>query len=98
MMMASISPSPESSVRNDLPSPRVGVDFCLRRRLKIFWEKYGLGFWAKRRLWYKGGPDAMVEERTGLGGVANMLGRATWVRSVHVAPVACFFRSQSFSK
>jgi hypothetical protein len=64
-------------VQQDLPSPGVGEDFHLRHRLNKSREKYGLGFWAKRRLWYKGGPDAMVEERTGLGGVANMLGRAT---------------------
>ena len=49
MTMASISPSPEAPVWQDLPSPRVGEDFRLRYRLNKSREKYGLGFWVKRR-------------------------------------------------
>ena len=69
MSMASISPSPEAPVRQDLPSPGVGEDFRLRRRLNKSREKYGLGFWAKRRRLYKGGPEATLEGETSLGGV-----------------------------
>ena len=44
MSMASLSPSPEAPVQQDLPSPGVGEDFRLRRRLNKSREKYGLGF------------------------------------------------------
>ncbi len=68
MIMASIYPSPEAPVRQDLPSPGVGEDFRLHRRLNKSREKYGLGFWAKRRRRYKGGPETMPEGPTSLGG------------------------------
>jgi hypothetical protein len=38
MTMTSISPSPEPPVRQDLPSPGVGGDIRLRRRLNKSWE------------------------------------------------------------
>ena len=88
MSMASISPSPEAPVQQDLPSPGVGEDFRLRRRLNKSREKYGLGFWAKRRLCLKGGPEAMLEARMSLGGAPRHVGRATWCLLALVAPLA----------
>ena len=44
MSMVSISPSPEEPVQQDLPSPGVGEDFRLHRRLYKSREKYGLDF------------------------------------------------------
>ena len=87
MTMASISPSREAPVRQDLPSPGVGEDFHLYRRLNKSREKYGFGFWAKRRLWYKGGPEAMLEGKTGIGGVPRQ-GGATCPLFALVAPLA----------
>jgi hypothetical protein len=49
MMMASISPSLEDLVLQGLPSPGVGEDFCLHRRLRKSWEKYGVDFLEKQR-------------------------------------------------
>ena len=88
MSMASISPSPEAPVQQDLPSPGVGEDFRLRRRLNKSREKYGLGFWAKRRRLLKGGPETMPEGETGMGGAYSKVGRATWPLSALVAPLA----------
>jgi hypothetical protein len=42
MSMASIFPSPEAPVQQDLPSPRVGEDF--RLRFNKYQEKHGLDF------------------------------------------------------
>ena len=96
MSMASISSSPKAPVQQDLPSPGVGEDFRLRRRLNKSRKKYGLGFWAKRRLWYKRGPETMPEAQTSLGGAPRHVGRATWSRLVLVASLAYFFRSRCF--
>ena len=68
MTMASISPSPEALVRQDLPSLGVGEDFHLRLRLNKSREKYGLGFWVKRKRLYKGLSEAMLEGEMSLGG------------------------------
>jgi hypothetical protein len=43
-------------MRQELPSPGVGVDFRLRRRLNKSWEKYGLGFRRNGGVYIKGGP------------------------------------------
>jgi hypothetical protein len=48
--MASIFPSSEAPVLQDLPSPGVGEDLHLHRHLNKSQKKYGLNFWAKRRL------------------------------------------------
>lgn len=77
MTMASISPSPEAPVRQDLPSPGVGEDFRLRRRLNKSREKYGFGFWTKRRRLLKGGPETMLKGETGMGGTPSVVWRAT---------------------
>jgi hypothetical protein len=45
--MASISPSSEAPVLQDLPSPGVGEEFRLHRLYKS-WEKYGVDFLARR--------------------------------------------------
>ncbi len=88
MLMASISPSPEAPMRQDLPSPKVGEDFCLRHHLNKSREKYGLGFWAKRRSVLKGGPETMPEGETGMGGAPSQVGHATYPLSALVAPLA----------
>ena len=94
MSMASISPSPEAPVQQDMPSPGVGEDFRLRRRLNKSREKYGLGFWAKRSVWNKRRAETMPEARTSVGGAARKLGRPTYARLHLVAPLACFFCSR----
>jgi hypothetical protein len=66
--MASISPSPDAAVQQDLPSPGVREDFRVRRRFNKSREKYGLGFWAKRRRLYKVGLEAVLEGKMGIGG------------------------------
>ena len=96
MSMASISPSPEAPVQQDLPSPGVGEDFRLRRRLNKSREKYGLGFWAKRSFWNKRGPKATLEAQTSVGGAPSQVGRATYARLALVAPLTWFFRSRPF--
>lgn len=94
MSMASLSPSPEAPVQQDLPSPRVGEDFRLRRRLNKSRKKYGLGFLAKRSVWDKSGAETMSEVRMSVGGAARKLGRATCARLHLVALLAYFFRSR----
>ena len=74
MTMAWISPSPAASEQQDLPSPGVGEDFRLRRRLDKSWEKYGVGFSAIRSLPYKGGPLTMPEGLETLGGAPQGVG------------------------
>ena len=85
MSMASISPSPEAPVQQDLPSPGVGEDFHLHRRLNKSREKYVLGFSAKWRSRLKGGPETMPEGETGIGGAPSQVGRATCPRVRHLS-------------
>ena len=66
--IAWISPSPAAAEQQDLPSPGVGEDFHLRRRLNKSWEKYGVSFFAIRSLPYKGGPQMMPEGLEAMGG------------------------------
>ena len=73
-MMDSISPSPAASEQQDLPSPGVGEDFRLRRRLDKSWEKYDVGFFAIRSSSYKGGPQKMHEGVEALGGTPQGVG------------------------
>ena len=88
MLMASISPSPEASKQQDLPSPGVGEDLRLRRRLNKSREKYGLGFWVKWRRLLKGGPETMLEAQKSQGGAPRQVGHATWCLLALVAPLA----------
>jgi hypothetical protein len=77
MMMASISPSPAASEQQDLPSPGVGEDFDLRRRLNKSWKKYGVPFLTKRRLSYIGKDETIPEVPESPGGAAYRWGHAT---------------------
>jgi hypothetical protein len=67
MSMELISSSPEAVVQQDLTSPAVGEDFCLRRGLNKSREKYDLYFLTKRRRLDKEGPEVMLEGKTCLG-------------------------------
>ena len=80
-MMASISPSPAASEQQDLPSPGVGEDFRLRRRLDKFWKNYGVPFFAILSCLYKGGdqptsggPNRPGGMPSGVGTPAPLLG------------------------
>ena len=86
--MAWISPSPVASEQQDLPSPGVGEDFRLRRRLDKSWEKYGVPFFAIRSLPYKCGPQTMPEGVEAMGGAPQGVGRATWCLFAFVPPFA----------
>ena len=74
MTIAWISPSPAASEQQDLPSPGVGEDFRLRRRLDKSWEKYGVGFFVIRSYQYKGGDETTLEGPKRLGGAPRGVG------------------------
>ena len=78
MTMAWISPSPAASEQQDLPSPGVGEDLRLRRRLRKIVEKYGVGFFVIRRPWYKTGAKRSHDGQKSMGGAPRGGGRATW--------------------
>jgi hypothetical protein len=75
MSMASISPSLEAPVLQDLPSPGVGDDFRLRRYINKSREIWLRFFLAKRSFWNKRGPEATLEGRMIMGGATSLSGQ-----------------------
>ena len=73
-MMSSISPSPAASEQQDLPPPGVGEDLRLRRRLRKIVEKYGVGYFAIRRPWYKTGAKRSHDGQKSMGGAPRGVG------------------------
>ena len=74
MKMAWISPSPVASEQQDLPSPGVGEDLRLCRRLDKYWEKYGVSFFTIRSLPYKRGDETTLEGPKSMGGAPKGVG------------------------
>ena len=79
MTIAWISLSPAASEQQDLPPPGVGEDLRLRRRLRKIVEKYGVGFFAIRRPWYKTGAKRSHDGQKSMGGAPR-----GWAR--HLVP------------
>jgi hypothetical protein len=96
-MMASISPSPEAPMLQDMHSPIVGEKLCIRRCLCKSRKKICRRFSGEAEALSNEGVETVLKAQTGMGGSPSRGGRATLALLALVAPLSYFFDPWSLS-